>query len=354
MANIKEYIKHYKNVSFQDNPFNDIDSMLLTQIVYADFMGIVPSEKNRYILFSDAIRLFLKRRRITNPKKTPRFLVEVYNLLDDLKDANRYANMKIYFYKKIVDETKQFCACTFRFQNMTYISFEGTDSSIIGWKEDFLMTKTFPVEAQSLALRYLHDSINFFDNHVILGGHSKGGNLAMTAGMLAGIRVKNKIKTIYNFDGPGFREKEYQSSAFQKMTAKLKMFVPEDSTVGLLLWHSSEFTVVKSTGRGIWQHDPLTWECFGNIFILGNLTQRSANLESSNLSFIRSMNDEERGAFIEAFFSIFHRMGIIDTSQLLEPKLNQMLQVIKELYNFDAETKKRLITLIKMIYKGLE
>ena len=216
-----------------------------------------------------------------------------------------------------------------------------------------MLTNTFPIASQSLALNYLHESIGLFDNYVILGGHSKGGNLAMTAGMLAGIRVKNKIKTIYNFDGPGFREKEYESFAFKKMTSKLKMYVPEDSTVGLLLWHSSEFMIVKSSASGIWQHNPLTWECFGNIFLPGILTNRSANLENSNLNFIRSMNEEERGKFVEAFFSIFHRMGITDTSQLMEPKFNQAIQIIKELTSIDVETRNRLITLLKLMYKGI-
>lgn len=352
MANIKEYLKHYKDLSFGETPFNDVDSMLFTQIVYADFKDIVPNEKSNSILFSDAARLFLRKYE-SNPKKVPKFIKEVYDLVDIIKDAKRYANIKLYYYVKLVDQEKQFCAITFRFDGMVYVAFEGTDTSIVGWKEDFLMTNTFPVPAQRFAIRYLNDTINFFDKAVMVGGHSKGGNLAMTASMLASTKVRMKIKTIYNFDGPGFRRKEYYSSMYRRMEAKLKMFVPEDSTVGMLLLHTKDYYVVKSTAAGFWQHDPFTWECFGNIFIKGSLTSRSQSLEKSNVDFISSLSEEERGNLIEIIFAIFAKLGITDTSQIKIPKLNQAISLVKEITNIDSAMRRKIVTLFKILMKGI-
>lgn len=352
MANWKEYLKHYKDLSFQESSFNDIDSLIFTQLVYADFKNIIPSSKNDYILLSDALRLVLKKNQ-ESTKKIPKFLIEVYQLIDKLKDAKRYANIKMNHYIKIVDQEKQFCAFTLRFDDKVYISYEGTDTSIIGWKEDFMLTNTFPVPAQRFAIRYVNESVGFFDKEVYLGGHSKGGNLAMTAAMLGSTRVRMKIKMVYNFDGPGFRKKEYYATCYKRMEKKLKMFVPEDSTFGMLLLHTNHYYVVKSSASGLWQHDPFSWECFGGIFISGNHTARSKSLEKSNIEFLSSLNDEERSKIIDIIFSVFEKLGIQDTSQIKIPKLNQAISLIKEITSIEGEIRKKIISFLKIIIKGI-
>lgn len=352
MASIKEYIKYYKDISFQEISFNDVDSMLFTQFIYADFAGIIPSDKGRYILFSDAARLFL-RKYDDDIKKAPKFIREVYELIYLLKDAKRYANIKMYHYVKIVDDEKQFCGYTLRFHGKVYVAFEGTDTSLIGWKEDFMLTNVFPVPAQRMAMEYLNETIGLFDNEVYVGGHSKGGNLAMTAVMLANSRLRLKIKQVYNFDGPGFRTKEFGTNAYSRMAKKLKMFVPEDSTVGMLLLHTPKYEIIKSNVSGLWQHNPLTWECFGGIFISGMLTSRSASLEKSNIDFIASLNEEERAKIIDTIFTIFDKLGIKDTSQIKVPKLNQAITLIKEITILDSDSRRKLVTLFKMLMKGM-
>lgn len=351
MASIKEYLKYYKDLSFDEVSFNDVDSMLFTQIIYADFNKIVPSSKSEFILFSDAVRLILKKR--VDNKREPKFIREIYDLLKELLDAKRYANVRLYYYEKIVDHEKQFCAMTFRFDGKVYVAFEGTDTSVIGWKEDFLLTKTFPVPSQKYSIQYLNQSLMFFDKEVYVGGHSKGGTLAMTAAMLTNFSNRIKIKSVYNFDGPGFMNHEFSTSACVKMRKKLKMFVPEDSTVGMLMLHTHSYRVVRSSALGLWQHNPLTWECFGNIFISGNLSKRSLQLEKSNIEFIQSMNLEERGKLIEVFFSILERLGIHDTTQIKKLNLAQALQILKDFSNVDSKTRQKLVSFLKIILKGM-
>lgn len=351
MASLKEYIKHYGNLDFSEASFNDVDSMILTQIVYADFHNIVPSTKNDSILLTDAARLFLKK--YDSTKKVPKFLKEVYTLLDDIRESKRYSRIKVYHYVKMVDQEKQFCACTYRFDGYVYVAFEGTDTSIIGWKEDFMLTNTFPVQSQRFAIQYLNDTVHILDKNILVGGHSKGGNLAITSSMLASTCVRMRIKTVYNFDGPGFRKREFESSMYRRVLSKLKMFVPEDSTIGMLLLHTSNYYVVKSSESGLWQHDPFSWECFGGIFIRGTQTSRSKSLEKSNIDFIRSFNDEQRGHMIDIVFSLFHKLGITDTSQIKIPKLNQAISLVKEIKSIDSEVRKCVITFLKILIKGI-
>lgn len=351
MATVKEYVKYYKDYSFEETPFNDIDSLVFSILVYGDFDKIIPAEKGKYILFSDAIRLYLKKQ--DEKKKYPRFIREVNHLIDWLKDSKRYANIKMYYYIKMVDDEKQFCAFTLRFSGMTYVAFEGTDTSIIGWKEDFLLSSMFPVPAQRFAIEYLNRTIGLFDSNIYVGGHSKGGNLALISSMFASVRIRIKIKAIYNFDGPGLRKKEFQSVNFRRMQSKIKMFVPEDSTIGMLLLHPSNYKVVKSGGIGLWQHDAFTWELFGSVFVLGNLTERSLNFEKSNVEFISSLDNDDRNKIIEIIFSVFEKLGIKDISQIRIPKLNQAISLVKDIKNIDSELRKKIITLIKILIKGM-
>ena len=352
MATLKDYVNYYKDIPFEEVFFNDLDSLLFTQIVYADFDGIIPKERGRYILFSDAMRLFLKKVASLD-HKMPRFTKDVYEVIEQLKDSKRYGNVKMYHYIKIVDQEKQFCAYTLRFSGLVYVAYEGTDTSIIGWKEDFMLTNVFPVPAQRCAISYLNETIGLFDPNVIVGGHSKGGNLAMISSMLASTKIRMKIKRVYNFDGPGVRKKEFESIAYKRMCHKLKMFVPSDSTVGMLLLHPDNYMVVKSNANGLWQHNPFTWECFGGIFVPSKLTSRSAALEKSNLAFIGSLDEKERERIIDALFSIFDKLGVTDTSQIKLPKLNQAISLVKEIKAIDSDSRKKLITLFKMLIKGL-
>lgn len=137
------------------------------------------------------------------------------------------------------------------------------------------------------------------------------------------------------------------------MARKLKMFVPEDSTVGMLLLHVPNYAVVKSNIIGLWQHDPLSWECFGGLFIPGTLTERSKHLEKSNIDFIASLDEEERAKIVDTIFAIFDKLGIKDTSEIKIPKLNQAITLVKEIKTLDSDSRKKLITLLKMLVKGM-
>ena len=53
MANILNYIKKYKDVSFDEMSFNDVDAVILSQIPYYDFSGIVDDEKTAAIILDD-------------------------------------------------------------------------------------------------------------------------------------------------------------------------------------------------------------------------------------------------------------------------------------------------------------
>ena len=44
MANIMEYVKYYKDKSFDEILFSDVDSLIFSQISYVDFSSILKEE----------------------------------------------------------------------------------------------------------------------------------------------------------------------------------------------------------------------------------------------------------------------------------------------------------------------
>ena len=141
-----------------------------------------------------------------------------------------------------------------------YVSYEGTDHLLSGWKEDFELAYKFPIESQKYAIEYLNKTIGFFDKNIVIGGHSKGGNLALVASMYAKKSIKKKIIKIYSNDGPGLRKKEIESKEYKSIEEKYIHIIPNYSVVGLLLRHTSNYKVIKSTRKDLMAHSIMTWQ----------------------------------------------------------------------------------------------
>lgn len=346
MANINSYVEHYKNFNFDEVLLNEVDALIFTQLAYINFNFTLPKQQKFAISLANLHEYY------GNNSDSP-LMKSAINLLNSIKDTKRFKDIKAYNYEKIVNDDMQFSALTFSLpdKNKIFIAFEGTDTSIVGWKEDLQMVYQFPVPAQTKAIEYINRISNFTFNQIYLGGHSKGGNLAMTAAMYAKSLIKRKIVTVYNFDGQGFLETQYRSKEYQEMSNKLKMFVPSDAVVGLLLHHNEDFNVIKSSRKGIIQHDASTWEVFGGMLVRDQLSSKSKKLELDIQNLIDEMTLIERHNFVFNIFSVFDKVGIKDTTQIKLTKLNQVIQLIKELTNIDKKTKDKLLEFIKIMSK---
>lgn len=137
-----------------------------------------------------------------NPEKIKRNLFA-------LAASPRFRAVEVGLYLSEFDPARemQFAAMTFFYRDMfAFVGFRGTDESIVGWKEDFNMAYAMPVPAQDQASRYLAAAAPYLPERIIVGGHSKGGNLAEYAALHAPADVQNRIVRVYNLDGPGFKE----------------------------------------------------------------------------------------------------------------------------------------------------
>lgn len=330
MGNMIEYVKYYGTKTFEEAPFNDIDSLVLSNLSYIDFEKGMKVYDRMSVL--ELGKIYFSKVEPEEMKGRPQLFRETYDLFRMVYLTKRYQNLTVHHYVDCVDDQKQFGAITFRYERKwVYIAFEGTDSSVIGWKEDFDMSHTFPVPSQVLAIQYLTNEISFFDKTVYVGGHSKGGNLAVVSSMYCPSKVQKKIKTIYNFDGPGLRDEEFQTVSYRKIKNKVKTFVPEESIIGFLLNQNESYTVVKSDAKGLWQHDSFSWKCFGSFFIEDKLSEKSENFRKELDQFLIAVNEEDRAEILGAVYTIFQKANIENIEHITFAKVLKAVSYIPEL-----------------------
>ncbi|MBQ9851568.1 MAG: DUF2974 domain-containing protein [Ruminiclostridium sp.] len=304
--NCLDYLNTYGRLPLSLVPFNEIDSLILSMCVYGDFDGILPGMDSE-----ETLPLHQGIQRLTQKEDWaatgPVMAARIPELLLKAARAPRYGRVRLGCYVSILDEARdcQFAALTYLLPDGTnYLAFRGTDDTLVGWKESFSMAYHFPVRGQELAAEYIIQVAGKLPGKLRLGGHSKGGNLAVWAAIQAPPLVRARIHLVDSFDGPGFARDLTSSKAYRNQLHKIDVYVPQSSIVGTLLHPTGQFLVIHSHGSGIQgQHDPFTWEVRGTAFryrahrsVLGR--KSAATLHR----WLESLAPWELEAFVELIF----------------------------------------------------
>ena len=104
MATIKDYLKYYKSISFKDNKLNINDVIIFTELSYIDWSNIVPTSNNK-ITLKEAFTTYQEFKKdiyLTS------FMKENVSNLKDIYNSNRYKDIYLINYRKLVDNEKQF------------------------------------------------------------------------------------------------------------------------------------------------------------------------------------------------------------------------------------------------------
>ena len=348
MNTIHEYVKQYGRFTFQESPMNEVDNVVFSSLAYLDFSDCIDGEEE--ITLSVLAQRYFRRNSSQKIRKNPssvRKMIETFSLCSK---SRRYQDIIVHHFCHVIDETTQFQALCFTISKGTmFVAFEGTDDSLIGWREDFDMMHTFPIPSQKLAMTYLNQMITRKYHRVYVGGHSKGGNLAMTACMYLPFWKQHKVKQIYNNDGPGFRKEEYESKEFKRIEKKLRVIIPESSVVGLLLYHKKDVQVIKSLGRGIYQHDLSNWLCYGAYFTPGTLTDEAKNQARRFSICFQKYSYAKKKEFVNILFSLFQKCNITVFSEITNPKISKLIRLINASRKLDKESKELLIDVFRIV-----
>ena len=346
--NIFDYIKKNGCYTFEELEFNVVDNFIFSALTYSDLGSYVSENRFNKRTISDVGNDFFKD--FDKKQKNITAIRVGIKVLREIKDTRRYKNLLLYNYSYIGNDKQQFCALTIEInKKLVYVSYEGTDELISGWHEDFEMAYMFPVLSQRRAIDYINRHFLFNNQSIILGGHSKGGNLALVAGMYANFWVKDRIINIYNNDGPGLRKKEIESKYYKSIAHKLVSIIPNYSMIGLLLRHNNNFRVVKSTKKSIYAHDMATWIIEDTDIKEVKLSSFSKYLDDSMINWLNKYNDDERKKFVDSLFMVFDRASVDSLVEVLNNK-KLILKLILETKGIDKKTKGMLKDFTLMLF----
>ena len=320
MADMLDYLAWRGDIEFTQMPVNPVDALIFSTLSYIRFEDIVPDNPMQSISLAEAAAGLFS---LTAPQTRVRVKKDL-ELLEAAAKSKRFDNIRMTFYRSILipEEDTQFAAVTiFLEDGSAYIAFRGTDSTLTGWKEDFNMTFQPSIPAQRLALEYVQQFAAAHPVPIWMGGHSKGGNLAVYAAAKCGEILQRRIVEVHNQDGPGFSEAMMDDPGYRNILPKLRSYVPQSSVIGMLLEHEEPYTIIKSSQIGLMQHDPYSWQVLGGNFLtVEELTADSRFLDRTFKSWLSKMSNEERSVFFETVFELLESTGAAHTGEIIRPK----------------------------------
>lgn len=347
MANLLDYLQWRGDLSFETAPFNEIDSLIFCQLAYLNLDGlIIPDREAEPISIPLLADMFANASdHESRLRLGPLISPQTNDLLPAMADCRRYADTSLSCYVDRVDADAQvqFSALYFHIGNgEDYIAFRGTDDTVVGWKEDFWMSVD-TVPAQLEAVEYIRSVAGKSTAPLHIGGHSKGGNLAVYGAAFCPEKIRERIVAVYNNDGPGFEGAVLSDPAYKGMIDRIKTFVPQSSVVGMLLGHEEPYTVVHSVQKGLLQHDAFSWQVRRDGFVqLDRVTDGSRFIDHTLKDWIAGMSSEQRGKFIDAAFGLLEANDISTLSELSADRLRRSINALKYISGADEETRRLL------------
>ncbi len=357
--NMLDYIEWRGDLPFEKDPLNEVDALIFSLIAYYSFEQFnkitgnvagyslaeyVQLHNNNASLFGDINKQIDIDNDIFPSKTAP------YVLSKAAKTA-RFAGVRIVDFRDVFDEDRvvQFAAMTFELDNgHRVVAYRGTDSSIIGWKEDCMLSYLTEIPGQTEAISYFNETKQGKKYYIV--GHSKGANEALYTFLKMDKARLADVEAIYNFDGPGFLENIHNTPRYQTTKNKIHTFVPTDSIVGMILEHEKDFVAVKSNGHGIKQHNPLFWQ------VKGPCLETECNNEwvrevadRTFTDFLKELSLEDRQFVTETVFAIVNNCGAKSIAELYKNPIKNTRIILASYSKLPEEQKEILIKASKAL-----
>lgn len=353
MGTILDYLKEYGDYFLEEKPFSDVDSLVLSQFAYLKFDGMVPGlgENKPMVTMYDLVN----HESYDHLYADERYREDNTALFLGIYRSRRFGGMKIgnYVNRIELDRETQFSAVTYRLSDgIYYVAFRGTDENIVGWKEDLNLAFSEPVPGQLMSVEYLEKTAESIQGEFCVGGHSKGGNLAVYSSMYCKPEVRQRISRIYDHDGPGFRPEVKRKSAYAEIESRIHKTIPRSSLVGMLLYTDGVYQVVESRTIGVAQHNPYTWLIDGDSFhIVEEIRAGRKFMDDALNEWILSLSQEQMHTFVDTLYQIVlasETDNLIDFTGNWSQSLHKIGAALKEV---DPQTAKMIIQIMKMLFE---
>lgn len=340
MTNIHDYLLWRGDILFsKEHPFNEADSLVLARFSYLPFDKIdikdgetIGSLSKRLIQLDDKDFLY-------NGDK---------ELATYIGTSSRFKDLVVTDFVKIDDKKteKQFGGVVIHLpNNELYVSYLGTDKTINGWKEDFNMAFMDNVPCQVSGLEYLENIFEKYNNKKIrIGGHSKGGNIALYSALLVNKMVQDNIIKVDNFDGPGLNKEIFDKYDNKDIINKIETFIPQESIIGRLLEHREKITICESEEKGILQHDIYSWHVFQDELVkLDKNTKISEYINNTVIDWLKNTTREQREIFVDTIFELFNGAEVDSFGEILSSITKTVPKILKK-YGTLTEEEKKIMT----------
>lgn len=388
MANMLDYLDWRGDVPFSADPFNDVDSLVLSEAAYVDYEGIVPGLEEEaaadslrmgaipVVRIADVVRRFWKLHSEAEILNSGTLYKLAPYVLDKLCSGARFGDMLVGGYVNTVSQEKneQMSAITFFLSDgSAFTAFRGTDDTLIGWKEDFTFSFMKETEGQKSAVEYLNrlygrrpdagakegtaaeagDVQEKADFPIRVGGHSKGGNFAVFAAAFCDKEVRDRIVRVHTNDGPGFLEEVTEAEEYLEIMPRVNSVIPEESLFGVLLNSRYYHKTVKSSEKGIWQHDALSWQIMRNRFEeADDLSEGSILMKRAIEAWVYGMTPEERRDAVDSVFTLLEDTGMENVSEIAAEQFRSIPELLRAYKNLDASEKHKLHETLGSLFKS--
>lgn len=345
--NIIDYVRWRGDMTMKEREYNSVDAMILCMLAYIEWDYVLDEGPKK---LSEAYgQLKLMEEHHTRTHHNP----DHYRLMDELAKSRRFGDLMISEYQKhfLEEKQQQFTAITIQLErNVYFIAFGGTDNSLVGWKEDFNMLFTYPVPSQSDALDYLtlwvkrHPLSRFY-----VGGHSKGGNMAMYAAMM--LNNPRKILKVYNLDGPGFPKQILTTEQYRSIRDSITGFLPESSIIGRMFEADYRSFIVKaSTNDLVNQHFVYSWLIdVTKPETVPTFSNRSDFFERALTQWYEELTEEMKRKTVNVIYSTLQEMNVTTVEEVFSRKFSIGRALINKYSQLDENTKNIMTAVIKSL-----
>ena len=358
MANVFDYLIWRGDVPFTLDPFNEIDNLVFSLLVYTDFDGIVGEDPRDALTISEVTERYYAAHTEEEIRARQMSVKDSPFMLPLMAGSARFGNVKVscYVNRRDEEEAEQMSAVTFLLEDgSAFASFRGTDNTIVGWKEDFKFGYMNGTAGQKHAVEYLNRVFSGMNScsTIRVGGHSKGGNFAVYASAFCEEAIQMRIAEVYSNDGPGFLEEVTRQSGYVRILPRIISFIPEESIFGLLMHNRFENRIIKSSRKGIMQHDAFSWEVLRNHFVEAEATTDTSRFVDKTLdSWIESLDEQQRKEFIDAAFDLMSSPGAETFKELHDDPIRNYPEIWKKLKSMEPEKQDMLSNTIMALVRS--
>ena len=319
MASVFDYLRWRGDLAFTQDQPNAVDALIFSGLAYICYGASAQHLPKHAVTLREAAEEFFSFQDMEERCRAKNDI----ELLHAAVTTTRFGQCRICMYQDefIPEQETQFAAMTFLLDDGSmFVAFRGTDNTLVGWKEDFNMTFQQTIPAQRLAVQYVREVALEHIAPIRIGGHSKGGNLAVFAAARSSPMIRQRIMEVYNNDGPGFTKYLMGDPGYLSMVPRIKTYIPQSSVIGMLLEHEEPYTVIRSKTVGLLQHDLYTWDVLGREFIpVQEITESSQYIDATIKTWFADMTKQERNQLVDVMFSLLVTGGADSVHDLIRP-----------------------------------